>query len=107
MLFSIPILISKPKNISRTRYGITAASAKPTFVKVVKYEKTVPEMFSPTSRFNLSDISATIAFIKGSGPENAKPYKIIKEPTAISFGKSAKSLINQYPIKPIVKTTIA
>ena len=107
LLFSIPMLISNPQSISKTKYGITAAKAKPTLVKVVKYENTVPEIFSPTSRFNLSEISATIALINGSGPENAKPYKTIKEPTAKSFGISARSLINHYPIKPKVKTTIA
>ena len=52
-------------------------------------------MFSSLSRFNLSDTSATIALINGNGPENAKPYNTIKEPTAKSFGKSAKSFINQ------------
>ena len=56
--------------------------------------------FQPPSRFNLSEISAVIALIRGKGPEKAKPYKIIKDPTADQFRKIFK-IFN----KPITNKT--
>ena len=64
---------------------ILYVNAKPIFVSVVRNEKTVPEIFSPTSKLNLSEISAVMALINGSGPEKENPYKTINVPTPINF----------------------